>query len=201
MKGRVLMTDCSLETQHGDRRADDASHGQLFTKAQRRVLRLLCQGLTNAEIATRIGLKESTIKGTVSGILKRVRVHSRTQAVVHVCQYGMVSPEWCAGTEFGALDVQSVQEASEVSESEVRGVNALTDREMMVLEMVSRGLPNKEVAFLLGVREGTVKAHMGSILRKLGVSSRTKLAIEVSKLQTAATRSRPKAAMDERKSA
>nr|WP_280113266.1 LuxR C-terminal-related transcriptional regulator [Hyphomicrobium nitrativorans] len=70
---------------------------------------------------------------------------------------------------------------------------------MKVLDMVSQGLSNKEIAFRLGVREGTVKAHMGSILRKLGVSSRTKLAIEISKLQTAAARSRSNVVSDESK--
>lgn len=195
------MTETSIASTRDEGHPDDASQDQSFTEAQRRVLRLLCQGLTNFEIATRIGVKETTIKATVSGILKRLRVHSRTQAVVRVCQEGMVSPDWCAGTEFGALDLQSVSESQNVPESAVRRVHALTEREMKVLDMVCRGLPNKEVAFRLGVREGTIKAHMGSILRKLGVNSRTKLAIEVAKLRTAASRSRSKAPLDERKSA
>lgn len=201
MKGRPLMTDTNLAAANGNERADENSNAHVFTSAQRRVLKLLCQGLKNSEIADRIGVKETTIKATVSGILRKLSVHSRTQAVVRVCQEGMVSPQWCAGTEFGVLDLQSVTTSLSVPESAVRRVHALTEREVKVLEMVSLGLANKEIAFRLGVREGTVKAHLGSILRKLGVSSRTKLAIEVSKLQKAASRSGSKAAADERKQA
>jgi DNA-binding NarL/FixJ family response regulator len=195
------MTEIDLGSTNEEPLPDDEPHGRLFTESQRRVLRFLCQGLTNNEIADRIGLKEATIKGTVSGILKKLRVHSRTQAVVRVCQDGMVSPDWCEGTEFGAPDLRSMQEAGDVPESAVRRVDALTEREMEVLDMVSRGMANKEVAFRLGVREGTVKAHMGNILRKLGVSSRMKLVIEVSKLHTAASRSRPETPVGDRKQA
>ena len=193
------MTETAIEPPHSDDRARDAQHTELFTGAQRRVLKLLCQGLKNSEIADRIGVKETTIKATVSSILRKLQVYSRTQAVVRVCQEGMVEAGWCAGTDFGPLDLKSVRSAIDVPASAIRRVHALTKREMKVLDMVSQGLPNKEIAFRLGVREGTVKAHMGSILRKLGVSSRTKLAIEVSKLQTAASRSRSNAESDKSK--
>ncbi len=192
------MTETGFESTNDDRQPDDLPDVRLFTESQRRVLRLLCQGLTNNEIAGRIGLKEGTIKATVSGILKRLRVHSRTQAVVRVCRDGMVSPDWCEGTKLGTLDLRSVQVSRNAPKSAIRRMHALTEREMEVLDMVSRGMSNKEAAFRLGLREGTVKAHVGNILRKLGVSSRTKLVIKVSKLHTAASRSRPKTAIGDR---
>ena len=49
----------------------------------------------------------------------------------------------------------------------------LTERQVQVLQMLSRGLCNKEIADLLGVAENTVKVHLGHIYRALGVSSRT----------------------------
>ena len=190
------MRQAGLESTNDDRQQDNLPEARLFTQSQRRVLRLLCQGLTNNEIADMIGRKEGTIKATISAILKRLRVHSRTQAVVRVCQDGIVSPDWCEGTEFGAHNLRSVQDLGAA-----RRVNALTEREMEVLDMVSRGMSNKEAAFRLGVCQGTVKAHVGNILRKLGVSSRTKLVIEVSRLHTAASQSRPKGPIDARKRA
>lgn len=50
---------------------------------------------------------------------------------------------------------------------------ALTPRELKVLQLVSRGLRNKEIAAELGVSSRTVEGHLSSILSKLGVSSRT----------------------------
>jgi DNA-binding NarL/FixJ family response regulator len=50
---------------------------------------------------------------------------------------------------------------------------ALTPREVAVLALVARGLGNKEVGDMLGTAAGTVKAHVQSILGKLGAKDRT----------------------------
>ena len=50
---------------------------------------------------------------------------------------------------------------------------ALTPREVEVLTLVARGLGNKEVGGVLGTASGTVKAHVQSILSKLGAKDRT----------------------------
>jgi DNA-binding NarL/FixJ family response regulator len=50
---------------------------------------------------------------------------------------------------------------------------ALTGREVEVLSLVARGLGNKEVGDVLGTAAGTVKAHVQSILAKLGARDRT----------------------------
>ena len=50
---------------------------------------------------------------------------------------------------------------------------ALTPREVEVLGLVARGLGNKEVGHILGTAAGTVKAHVQSILGKLGAKDRT----------------------------
>ena len=51
--------------------------------------------------------------------------------------------------------------------------DALTEREIQVLREVAAGNANKMVAQLLRVSEETVKAHMKSILSKLGANDRT----------------------------
>lgn len=58
-----------------------------------------------------------------------------------------------------------------------KGAERLTKREKEVLQLVARGLSNKEIAQILSLSEGTVKAHVSRILGKLNVSSRTEAAV------------------------
>lgn len=48
----------------------------------------------------------------------------------------------------------------------------LSPRELQTLELVRRGLSNKDVGVALGVSENTAKAHVKAILLKLGVADR-----------------------------
>jgi DNA-binding NarL/FixJ family response regulator len=53
----------------------------------------------------------------------------------------------------------------------------LTEREREVLALLTAGRSNKEMARQLGLSERTVKAHVSSVLGKLGLASRTQAAI------------------------
>jgi DNA-binding NarL/FixJ family response regulator len=53
----------------------------------------------------------------------------------------------------------------------------LSSREMEVLECVTLGMSNKEIAGILGISHQTVKNHVTAILRKLGVEDRTQAAV------------------------
>ncbi|MCE7004849.1 response regulator transcription factor [Kibdelosporangium philippinense] len=55
---------------------------------------------------------------------------------------------------------------------------ALTPRERDVLSMLGRGLSNRDIADELGLAERTVKVHVGNVLAKLGVPSRTQAALK-----------------------
>jgi len=48
-----------------------------------------------------------------------------------------------------------------------------TDRELLVLQKIAKGMSNKEIGNELGITEGTVKAHVTNILSKLHASDRT----------------------------
>ena len=53
----------------------------------------------------------------------------------------------------------------------------LTPRELEILERIAEGLSNKMIGQVLAVTEGTVKLHVKSILRKLGMRSRVEAAV------------------------
>lgn len=53
----------------------------------------------------------------------------------------------------------------------------LTIRENEVLQQLSNGLTNKEIAMALGISYETVKEHVQHLLRKIGVSDRTQAAV------------------------
>ncbi len=48
-----------------------------------------------------------------------------------------------------------------------------TDRELIVLQKIAKGMSNKEIGNELGITEGTVKAHVTNILNKLHAADRT----------------------------
>jgi DNA-binding NarL/FixJ family response regulator len=54
---------------------------------------------------------------------------------------------------------------------------ALSDREREILAMVAEGLPNKLIARRLSISEKTVKAHLTSVFRQIGVTDRTQAAL------------------------
>ncbi len=64
----------------------------------------------------------------------------------------------------------SVEEGQEI-------FSPLSPREMQILQYVTRGLSNKEIAKTLGISHQTVKNHMTAILHKLAVEDRTQAAV------------------------
>lgn len=62
-------------------------------------------------------------------------------------------------------------------EGEVEAYTPLSPREMEILQFVTRGMSNKEIASRLGISHQTVKNHMTAILHKLDVEDRTQAAV------------------------
>jgi len=62
-------------------------------------------------------------------------------------------------------------------QDEEESFEPLTPRQMEVLELVTRGLSNKEIAYKMDISHQTVKNHMTAILRKLRCQDRTQAAV------------------------
>jgi DNA-binding NarL/FixJ family response regulator len=58
----------------------------------------------------------------------------------------------------------------------------LSSRETEILRLVARGLANKQIARELTITESTVKTHMSAIFVKLGLTSRTQIALYAARM-------------------
>ena len=57
------------------------------------MLRLLAQGLSNADIAGHLYITEGTVRNYTSEIFKKLGVSDRTQAAILALRYGLVDPQ------------------------------------------------------------------------------------------------------------
>ncbi|NVK43057.1 MAG: response regulator transcription factor [Oceanospirillaceae bacterium] len=77
---------------------------------------------------------------------------------------------------------ESSEEVSAEDQEFAEALVSLTPQQFRVLNMLTEGLLNKQIAYELNVSEATIKAHVTAILRKLGVHSRTQAVIAAQRL-------------------
>lgn len=89
-------------------------------------------------------------------------------AALHAILQGLVVLDPAIARDLTAQGAPSFPRAGDTDP-----IEALTDREHQVLELLAHGLPNKTIAIDLGISEHTAKFHVGAIMSKLGAASRT----------------------------
>lgn len=75
---------------------DDDEHSAAdprLTPRQLQVLELMCEGMSNKEIALRLGMAEGTVKIHVTAILRAMNASNRTHAVILAAQLGLTSSQ------------------------------------------------------------------------------------------------------------
>ena len=91
--GLVVLGEAPLHGTRTEVRTTPAADDEVYeplTAREQQVLELLASGLTNKEIAQRLGITEHTIKFHVNAILGKLGAETRTEAVVHAAKIGIV---------------------------------------------------------------------------------------------------------------
>lgn len=70
---------------------------------------------------------------------------------------------------------------SQPGEPRAKG-KTLTNRQSQVLELVAKGMSNKQIAYEMGVSEATVKLHINALLRSIGATNRTQAVVTAQKM-------------------
>lgn len=83
----LLVIDTSISRSPSLR---DTEMAEPLTAREREVLQLLSSGLTNKEIAQRLGITEHTVKFHVNAILGKLAAETRTEAVVQAARRGLI---------------------------------------------------------------------------------------------------------------
>ncbi len=113
-------------------------------------------------------LRESLRRGATGYVLKSSPSDSLFQAIREVARGETTVPGAMAGRILVNLDPPEPRGAGHEA--------GLSGREVDVLRLLSHGATNREIAESLEISENTVKAHLKSVLRKLGVGNRVEAA-------------------------
>ncbi len=114
-----------------------------------------------------------------SGVLLRDISTPALRAALRTVLAGLVviDPSLLDAAIVGRAEADEAPDHEDVERS-LSGADALTAREVEVLELLAAGLSNKQIADRLGISTHTAKFHIGAILSKLGAGTRTEAVVK-----------------------
>lgn len=127
---------------------------------------------------------QKTIEIGAAGYIPKTSSNAVIISAVNLVLSGgvYIPPELLQGAsqdEFNLLkQVESLPPAQDVTEK----LRILSPRQIDVIRLISKGKSNKQIAYELGLTEGTVKLHVTAILKVLNVYNRTGAVVEATRL-------------------
>jgi DNA-binding NarL/FixJ family response regulator len=116
--------------------------------------------------------RETLLRGVRDGIMGYVLKDASAMEVAAAVRSVANGEAVCPPTLCPALFQQVAEQNSHPAPFVIRHNLGLTRREQQLVQMISHGLTNKEIASQLNLSEQTVKNHIHRMLRKLGASDR-----------------------------
>lgn len=120
----------------------------------------------------------------ISAILFGVKAYLNIDVAPHVLHKvikTVLSNEVWVDRKFVSRLLNEIQDITHARQKEAKqldkGVELMTPREGEIAELVATGASNRRIAECLSISERTVKAHLGVIFRKIGISDRLQLAL------------------------
>jgi FixJ family two-component response regulator len=167
-----LLESAGLKTEHFIS-AEDFLRGWKKTMPGCLVLDVRLPGMTGMELQGRLkelGLAIPVIIMTAHGDMPMVRKALKVGAVEFLIKPFRDEEVILAVEQAFRMDREQRQAGNIVTSIKAR-LNTLTEREQQVLELVTEGLMNKEIADRLYLSVATVKLHRGQVMKKMKAES------------------------------
>lgn len=116
---------------------------------------------------------QQVIGAGAKGYLTHTAKESEIRLAIDIVQDGSI---WAPRKVLARLLESSA--TAEAARAKAGGAIKLTEREAQVLRLLVAGQPNREIADALGIDVITVKAHVGRLMRKVGVENRIALSMQ-----------------------
>ena len=161
LRPHILLLDMLLP----DRSGLDVLSELMVTSVTTRTI-LLCSTITKRQVAEALNLG---VRGVV--------LKDAIDEMEHAADAVMDGQYWINGKSVTNVFQEMREISKDVSALEGAPVFGMTNRELEIVNLVARGLSNKEISKNLGITEDTVKGHLSNIFNKVGMSTRLELAL------------------------
>lgn len=137
-------------------------------RAEQPGVRVIAMGI----LPDQVDMVEFVEAGGSGFILKSAGLRDYLETIKAVARGEKVLPSTLTASLFTQIVESALASGAGIPDSAIR----LTSREKEVVELISEGLSNKEIATRLHIATHTVKSHVHNILEKLALNSRLQIA-------------------------
>lgn len=123
---------------------------------------------------------ESIKKGANGFLLKNCSVEEMIEAILRVDDGGVYFSQNMAPYIQSAIVGKEIRTKNTIEAKKIYGTS-LTPKEIEIIELIAKGLRNREITTALGIKNRTVDFHVSNIMTKLGVKSRVEVVLNYMK--------------------
>lgn len=157
----VILMDLGLET-------TDSLHLMAHLKTELPEARIIAMDI----LPEQVDIVEFVEAGGSGFILKSASLQDYVETIKSVAKGEKVLPTMLTASLFTQIVESALNNGRDLSDSAIQ----LTHREKEIVDLISEGLSNKEIAARLHIATHTVKSHVHNILEKLTLNSRLQIA-------------------------